>query len=112
MTSNMARKAKTITVAAIGILSMGWLVVGAAPSAQAEPPRHAPAYGYRAKRDNDRKWDKKDDKKYHKDDRRDNNDRKDRDRSDRDRNDRDRRRGDNNDRNRIGFTNRDGRNHR
>ena len=88
MTPKTAATAKTITTTAIGIFSMGWLVIGAAPSAQADPPRHAPAYGYRAKQDNDHKWDKKDykkyDKKYHKDDRRDNNDRNDHDRNNRD----------------------------
>ena len=48
----MTKTAKTARaiVLAVGIVGIGWLTVQAAP-ASADPPAHAPAYGYRNKHD-------------------------------------------------------------
>ena len=73
--------------AMLGLLPTASLV----QSAQADPPRHAPAYGYRRK--NDKKADKRDSKRYKRDYKKDykrNNDYRDRDNRDRDYSNRDR----------------------
>ena len=50
--TQMTKTAKTARaiVLAVGIVGIGWLTVQAAP-ASADPPAHAPAYGYRNKQD-------------------------------------------------------------
>lgn len=67
----MNRQAKTL-VAAIGLLGLGTLFVGTTDTAYADPPRHAPAHGYRNKQGGKHKYSGHRDWRKDKDRRRDN----------------------------------------